>query len=58
MPSAPRATSWPSRNSEDASLPKTVKDIPALLKAIREAHAVDPEDARDRLQQIERRLAT
>jgi len=38
--------------------PKNVKDIPALLKAIREAHAVEPEDARDRLQEIERRLAT
>jgi hypothetical protein len=39
-------------------VPKNVKDIPALLKAIREAHAVEPEDARDRLQELERRLTT
>jgi hypothetical protein len=39
-------------------VPKNVKDIPALLKAIREARAVEPEDARGRLQELERRLTT
>jgi hypothetical protein len=39
-------------------VPKNLKDIPALLKVIREAHAVEPEDARDRLQELERRLTT
>ena len=39
-------------------VPKNVKDVPALLKTIREAHAVEPEDARDRLKELERRLTT
>lgn len=37
-------------------VPKNVKDVPALLKTIREAHAVEPEDARDRLKELERRM--
>jgi hypothetical protein len=39
-------------------VPKNVKDVPALLEVIREAHTVEPENARDRLKDLERRLTT
>ena len=37
-------------------VPAHVKDIPALLKAIREARAVEPEDAQEWVRELERRL--
>lgn len=37
---------------------KNRKDVSALLKAIRETHAVEPEEAQSRLKELERQLTT
>jgi hypothetical protein len=43
-------------NGSYTLVPKNIKDVPELLKAIREARAVEPEHARERLTEIERLL--
>jgi hypothetical protein len=45
-------------NGEYTLVQKNVKDVPALLKTIREAHDIEPENARDRVEELERRLTT
>jgi hypothetical protein len=45
-------------NGEYTLVPKNVKDVPALLKTIGEAHDIEPESARDRVKELERRLTT
>jgi hypothetical protein len=43
-------------NGSYTLVPKNIKDVPGLLKAIREARAVEPEHARARLTEVERLL--
>jgi hypothetical protein len=43
-------------NGSYTLVPTNIKDVPGLLKAIREARAVEPEYARERLTQVERLL--
>ena len=45
-------------NGEYTLMPENRKDVPALLRLLRDVKVVEPPDAENRLREVERRLAT
>jgi hypothetical protein len=45
-------------SGEYTLVPENRKDVPSLLRLLREAKLIEPRDAQSRLQEVERRLMT